>query len=429
MGYRILEILTPKQFQSNPIISKDQHVLRSRPSDDASQPTKASRPGGMVGIQRILYFFYFAAFGVMTTFLNVYYHDAGLSGVEIGLLASILPLVSIFAAPVWGMWSDRTGQVKRLLTIANIGIIFAVCGIWISDVFFLLALFTVVFAFFDSSILPIMDSTTLRALGKDRDRFGRQRLGGSLGFILAAWGVGNVLERIGSRWLFLFFILMILAVVIALHWMPNQRIDRKPTLGKEIAKLILKKEWLIFSASLLLVGLGGSAINGFLGIYIKDLGGNEGLVGAAAALATVTELPVFFWSTKILKRYPPRTLLMVAFGVSVLRLSLYGVMPSAGWVIPISLLHFLTFGIYWIAAVAYVDQMAADEIKSSAQGMFYAVLNVSRMLASIVCGFLYDQVGGSHLFLITAGFSIFAVILLWMNKPKNQAVEILGGEV
>ena len=130
-----------------------------------------------------------------------------------------------------------------------------------------------------------------------------------------------------------------------------------------------------------------------------------------------------------MKRFNPWQLLLTAFVTTSIRLFLYGIMPNASWVIPISLMHSFTFGVYWIATVAYVDQMSSDEIKSSAQGMLYAVLNLSRMSAALVIGGLYDLIGASDLFKISALFSIFAVALFWLNKPRVQKAESLGGSL
>ena len=392
--------------------------------DDPSDLFSASQID--VRVLRTLYFFYFAGFGIIATFLNVYYRDRGLSGVQIGILSSVLPLVAVVAAPMWGMISDRFGQVRKLLIMSGLSLGIAISGIGMADAFFWLVVFTAVYAFFDSSMLTIIDSTTLRSLGKNRERFGRERVWGSVGFIVAVWGVGFILQQIGSQWFFLFYLLMILAVLITLFWLPNQKVSVKPAIRGSLCNLIFKKNWLVFSITLMLMGLGSFAINGFLGIYIKDLGGSEGLVGTAAALATVTELPVMYWGEKILKRFSPWQLLMVAFGTTTLRLFLYGVMPSAYWVIPICLLHSLTFGLYWIATIAYVDQLSSDAIKSSAQGMLYSVLNVSRMLAALVSGFLYDMVGAGSLFLISAAVSLFAILLFWINKPKNTQTNFGG---
>ncbi len=385
--------------------------------DDSSKLVSTSRTN--VKVLRTIYFFYFAGFGIITTFLNVYYRDIGLSGLHIGMLSSVIPLISFIAAPMWGILNDRYGRVRNLLIISCLSLGVAISGIGLAGGFFWLVIFTAIYAFFDSSILTIIDSTTLRSLGKNREGFGRERVWGSVGFIVAVWGVGFILQQIGAQWFFLFYVLTTSGVLVTLFWLPNQKVAYKPAIRGGLRNLIFTKKWLIFSISLMLMGLGGSAINGFLGIYIKDLGGSEGLVGTASALATVTELPVMYWGMKILKRYSPWQLLMVAFGATTLRLLIYGVMPSANWVIPVCLLHSLTFGLYWIAIIAYVDQLSSNEIKSSAQGILYSMLSISRMLGSLVSGVLYDIVGAGSLFQISAAFSLLALLLFSFNKQKK----------
>ncbi len=404
-------------------------MLIVQPDETANQINQLTETSNRVLVLRTLYFFYLAGFGIITTYLNVYYRDIGLSGVKIGLLSSFLPLVSIIVAPMWGTWSDRIGQARKLLMLASSGIIVAISGLSLSNSFIFLVIFTLMFAFFDSSVLPMLDSATLRTLGENRAQFGRHRVVGSVGYILTAFGIGLVLKQYGTHWLFLFFILAILGVFITSIWLPSQKVDVKLAVYNRIVQLVARKEWLLFSASLVLFGIGNFAVYGFLGIYIKDLGGDEGLVGASAALATITELPILFWGDKLLKNFGPWRLMMLAYAAMVLRLFLYSRMTVPGWAIAISLLHCMTFGLYWISVVASIDQMASDEIKSSAMGLMYAVLNISRMLASLFIGYLYDQVGGGNLFFISSGISFLALILLWVNKPMRNQTNYIKMEV
>ena len=64
-------------------------------------------------ILRVLYFLYFGALGGYWTYLNVYYREIGLSGMQIGLVNTLSPLVSIFAATMWGMVNDRLGRLSQ----------------------------------------------------------------------------------------------------------------------------------------------------------------------------------------------------------------------------------------------------------------------------------------------------------------------------
>ena len=65
-----------------------------------------------------LYFLYYAAAATLLPFLTIYYQDLGLTGTQIGLLASMPPLLSLVSAPVWGVVSDTMKQRKLSLLIA-----------------------------------------------------------------------------------------------------------------------------------------------------------------------------------------------------------------------------------------------------------------------------------------------------------------------
>jgi hypothetical protein len=49
----------------------------------------------------------------LAPFLTLYYEGLGMSGRQIGVLAATLPLVSLFAASLWGGLADATRQQRR----------------------------------------------------------------------------------------------------------------------------------------------------------------------------------------------------------------------------------------------------------------------------------------------------------------------------
>ena len=69
------------------------------------------------------YFMYYAAAAALVPFLIVYYQNLGLTGTQIGFLAGIPPLVSLFSAPFWGALADMTQRHKLSLLIAISGAI------------------------------------------------------------------------------------------------------------------------------------------------------------------------------------------------------------------------------------------------------------------------------------------------------------------
>lgn len=72
----------------------------------------------------------------------------------------------------------------------------------------------------------------------------------------------------------------------------------------------------------------------------------------------------------VLKRLSPEALLNMALAATALRLSLYGLLPLAGnpWaVLPVELLHGVTFGLGWGAATASSTRLAPPHLTATMQ--------------------------------------------------------------
>ena len=64
----------------------------------------------------IFYFLMFFAWASVTTLASVYMNEVvGLSLSNIGLMMSVLPLISVFFQPIWGGVADVTGKRRGVL--------------------------------------------------------------------------------------------------------------------------------------------------------------------------------------------------------------------------------------------------------------------------------------------------------------------------
>ena len=368
---------------------------------------------------RVLYFLYFAAFGIFVTYIDLFFRSLGYTGVQIGWINSVLALVAIGAGPVWGLLSDRHGSVRPYLAAAVLGSAVLAYTISRIDAFLWTLPVVAAFGFFRQPLLPLLDSSTMRVLRRHPEMYGRQRLWGTLGFILTSWGFGLLLARSGLTWLFGGFIVLLLMMLAVIHLLPGTGARPDRPHWSSMAAVIKNVDWLMFTGSIILLGIGNFATHHFLGIHIKELGSDEALVGTVAALGAITELPILFWGAPLLTRFGPWRLLLFAYAVTALRLFLYGVMPAAVWAIPISLLHSVTFGVYWIAGVAYVDNLAPDNLKATAQGLLYATMGMAGILGGPIAGLIFDTLGAGWLFVASSVMALSALVLLWFGRPSH----------
>lgn len=76
-------------------------------------------------------------FGMIIPLVGVYGRHYGASGLKLGLLGAIFPLMSFFFAPIWGALSDRYGR-RPILIISLFGSTFAYLGFSLTNSFWML---------------------------------------------------------------------------------------------------------------------------------------------------------------------------------------------------------------------------------------------------------------------------------------------------
>ncbi len=370
-------------------------------------------------VLRWLYFFFFVTYGIFMTFGNVYFRSIGLKGTELGLINTFPPLLMMLGGPIWGMLSDRFRNPRLFLCIAVLGGSAAMLTMSFATGLAGIAATMAIYMLFASAFFPLLDSINLGLLGGRRDLYGRQRMWGSLGYIFGSWVVGFVLQRVGLHALFygsmagLLLMLPGLAVLKA-----DQPTTSKVSPWSGVAYFVRQPRWLVLGLCLFFIGIVTNALANYLGIYIRELQGGEALIGSAVALGALTELPVMYYSSYLLRRLGSRGLIAIGFFFSAVRMSLYAFIPSPDWVLAIALLHGFTYAPYWVGSVSYASELTPQNLRATAQGMLMFVFGLSGVIGSPINGGLYDWLGSARLFLVNGGLAAAALVVLILGAKK-----------
>lgn len=348
-----------------------------------------------------LYFTIWAAIGAFWPFIYVYYRsDIGLSGTQVGLIVMASAATGTLSAPLWGMLNDRLGRTRLLLTIQALCLAAVCLAVGQLRAFAGILIAMGLFSIFSSPIMPLLDSTTLGLLGERRDLYGVYRAWGTIGFVLASALAGFLVEQIGLGLIFPAYAGGVLIFWLLARRLPDRRGSRGGTLRlTEVRAMIRQRVWLIFAASVFILWFSVMGAFAFLGIVIVEMGGAQRLIGLAATIAALTEIPTFQYSARLLRRFRPPQLLTVAIGVYAFRLLLYAFMPSPNWALGLALLQGASYGIFLISAVAYANELAPAALKSTAQGLLVSVMSLANLGAGLAGGWLLDHVGPRGLFL------------------------------
>ncbi len=371
---------------------------------------------------KVYYFCYYAAMACFMPFLALYYRGVGLTGAQIGLLAGVAPVVTWLAAPLWGAVADATRQHRTYLLVATLGALVMV-GL-LSQARRMEWLLPVIlgYAFFTAPIMPLIDNSVMVLLGKQSASYGRLRLWGAVGWGLSGAAAGILVERAGIGYMFAgYAFFMVLGLLAAMRLTIHPAAAGQP-FWTGMRGLTTDRTLMVFLLTVLVGSMGSAVVHTYLFLYMSDLGAGETLMGLSLTVATLSEVPVFFFSALLLRKLGARGLLMVAMMAYLVRLAAYGVMPSVWWVLPINLLHGLTFAALWVAGVSYANEIAPLGMGATVQGLFAGIaMGLGAALGAPAAGALYDAFGGAMLYRLAAVWMAAGVLFFWVAGRRASS--------
>jgi PPP family 3-phenylpropionic acid transporter len=353
------------------------------------------------------YLLFFAGAVAAANFYALYFEQQGIPGSQIGLLMGLASLVGFFSGPVWSGLADTSRQYRLVLSLVILGNATAVFFIPFFRTFVGFLVLMLLQAFFRGPILPIVDSATVAMLGDEKEKYGRIRLGGTLGWGLAAPVVGIIAENFGLRWNFTFYSVALLMALIVVQRLRFQSVPAGVPLLGGVKELLRSREWIVFLLIVFIGGSGNAAITNYLLVYLQKIGTSPTWMGWALTISTLAEAPALFFANKLMKRLDPRGLLTLGLAAMSLRCGLYGLITVPWAALTVQLLQFFTFPILLVAGVSYADRNAPAGLGATAQSLFSsAFMGFGFAAGGFLGGVLIQYLGVQQMFLS------FAAVLL-----------------
>jgi PPP family 3-phenylpropionic acid transporter len=366
-------------------------------------------------LPKTVYFLYYAALACLVPFMSLYYQQKGLSGGQIGVLAGLIPLITLASSPFWSGIADATHRHRAVLLLTIAGLVGSVFGLLLADGFVGLLLAVIAYAFFVGPIVPIIDNAVLNILGEGRSDYGRVRLWGSVGWGLAALFLGPLLERGGLAWSFYGFFLFMSLNFIASARLPMIISGVRQTYSTSLGILLGKSRFLLLLFVALVFGINLGVLLSFLFLYVDELGGSRTIMALSLTVTTLSEIPFWFLSAVMLRRLGVTKMIVISLAATALRMFALAAIQDPWLILPISLLHGPMFAIMWAAGVAEADASAPAGLGATAQGLFSAAsLGLGAALGGFLGGPTYEALGFPALFNIL-GWLTIATILIFVG--------------
>ncbi|KAM9820259.1 LOW QUALITY PROTEIN: major facilitator superfamily domain-containing protein 6-like [Neosynchiropus ocellatus] len=329
----------------------------------------------------------------------------------------------------------------------------------VENIFLIILVVVIVGEFFSAPAVTIVDTVTLQYLGKARDRYGLQRMWGSLGWGLAMllvgiWidhthipvhieGTGCATPEFPQRnyqgAFIVFGVLMGAAFVIATQFYfekggnYRQELPEAPAgpAGREEGQAgtepvsasadegfhysdLLRLLCSVRYSSVLFVawfmGFGYGFVFSFLYWHLEDLKGTYTLFGVCSILSHVSELAAYFTSHKFIELVGHIRVLYIGLACNTGRYLYISYLKNAWTVLPMEVLQGITHAAVWAACISFLSAAVPPALRTSAQGILQGLhLGLGRGCGAMVGGLFVGYFGAAETF---RGIGMASLVIL-----------------
>jgi MFS family permease len=346
--------------------------------------------------------FFFMCSGSYLPFLYVHLSDQGLSGKQVGLLATLAPVMTVILSPLIASTADRNRIRVRI----------SQAGLACAAVTFIMFRFPTKFgglaalmlsvAVFTTPFSSVGDGLVARMAHRNGFNYGAMRLWGSFGFAVTALACGLVWDRLGFKTMYLvtglLFVLPIAVVGLLEEGPLVPRGERRPA-----SHLLRDRGLLLLLAAAVLSGIANSLSATFSGIYARSLGGSNLLVGSMFAISALAELPTMLFSNRISDKITETGALVSAYVVMGLAFLGYALVRDPVLLLVLNGVKGLGYGVWLTATVRAVTRRTAEEWASTAQAMLtICLMGLAPLVAGPIGGLVHDAVSPGAVFDVAA---------------------------
>ncbi len=353
----------------------------------------------------VMMFLQYAIWGSWAPVLSAYLqNNLGFSGVQLGIIFSLLPLATIISPFIGGQFADRwfpTQKVIAGLQLAGGVILILIANVTsFTTMMWLMLLYCLVYA----PTLALTNSIAFVNLKSSEKEFGAIRVWGTIGWIAAGWALfgwrtlarspegiamkGDTLLLAG-----LFSLLMGL-LSFGLPHTPPQREGAKPWAFLEALKMFKDRNFLVFAAISFVVATELQFYYVLTSPFLTSpaIGVDQKHISAVMTIAQVAEIFVMaFMLSWALKKFGMRRTLTLGILAWPIRYIIF-VIGEPSWLVVASLaLHGFCYVFFFTAAFIYVDNIAPKDIRHSAQSLIaIIILGFGNFVGSLFSGWVQN---------------------------------------
>jgi PPP family 3-phenylpropionic acid transporter len=400
-------------------------------------PPRRRRPdlGGFWSL-RLLFLIAGASGSAFIPFFALLLRDRGLTPERIGLVFAATSLAAAIATPLWSHLADTRLGAIRVLVVSSLGTaVFALVLFAAPSSFWPILSVAAAMSVCSGPGAPLSDALAVAYLGEERmSEYGRIRLWASLGWGVAVIGFGALYEALGlGPVLPLYAIGSVAFALWTLRLPPGAPVPvrAESRLGALGDVFRASPRLGPFVVGMVVVSIGVYAALSFVSLRIVGTGGGPFLVGVAAGLAALIEIPVMHWSGGIARRFGLRAVFSagaLCYAVVFLCWTLSG-SPLALALVATG--DGVAFALVYVGVVVIVGRLVPRRLLSTGQAVTQTFgWSLGAIVGPSIGGFVYARLGAPVLFAGAAALCAGGAAWVWFvlaGVEQLRPDQVAGG--
>ncbi len=387
----------------------------------------------------------FFIWGAWLPLIFGYLPSLGFSSTQQSLILNAFPIAAIVGMFFSNQFADRNFAGERFVAFSHLVGGVAILGLGFTKSFWPFFFLMLVHCLFYVPTISITNSIAFANLKDPQKEFGIVRMGGTIGWILAAWPIYFIFAGLSgqavvdaTRWTYIVAggaSLVLAGFSLSLPHTPPKKATEAGT-GKlawlEAMKL-LKHPFVLI---LFLVTFVDSFVHmcyfswtgRFLASEAVGVGGKW--IMPVMSISQVSEILTMAVLGLVLSKFGWRTTMVVGILGHAARFAVYAFFPVQALVVTVQVLHGICYAFFFATVYIFVDAFFPKDARSSAQGLFNVmILGIGPLLANFLCPPLFDSVftkgevtDWRSMFILPCLIALAAavVLALFFRPPKEQ---------
>ncbi|XP_041477968.1 major facilitator superfamily domain-containing protein 6-like protein B [Lytechinus variegatus] len=298
------------------------------------------------------------------------------------------------------------------------------------DIFVIMFLICVIGRMFQGSAETLIDTFTITLIDEYKEtgqnfQYGRQRMFASIaygalaplsGIAVSAYTAAHPNAFNSYLPAFVLFITLFALCAATVSFIPI-RVKQRTTksLARDAKDVLLKPKVIVFFTVMLSMGIMFAFIETYLFLFLAEIDGEATVMGLCLTVSCASEVVFLTYASKIREKIGHRTVLGIALIGFSLRSLGYSLLQNPWTVLPIELLHGITYGLMWPTAVFFIHQSSPPELAATMQSLTFSTLfGLGKGVGIILGGVIYDNFGARNLFRGSAILSFVTLVLYYI---------------